>query len=100
MRPVQQVLVRTHPVNGRKSVYLASHIGRIIGWPVPEGRAFIRDLTEMATQPTFVYRHIWQKFDMVMWDNRCTIHRARRYDAKTGGMCGGRRWLWQRSSCQ
>ena len=83
MRPVRQVLVRTHPVSGRKSVYLASHIGRIIGWPVPEARAFIRDLTEMATQPAFVYRHIWRKFDLVMWDNRCTMHRARRYDAKT-----------------
>ena len=80
MRPVQQVLVRTHPVSKRKSVYLASHIGKIIGWPVPEARAFIRDLTEIATQPDFVYRHIWQKFDLVMWDNRCTMHRARRYD--------------------
>ena len=82
MRPVRQALVRTHPVSGRRSVYLASHIGRIIGWPVPEGRAFIRDLTEMATQPDFVYRHVWKAFDLVIWDNRCTMHRARRYDAK------------------
>jgi alpha-ketoglutarate-dependent 2,4-dichlorophenoxyacetate dioxygenase len=83
MRPVRQVLVRTHPVSGRKSVYLASHIGKIVGWPDPEARAFIRDLTETATQPEFVYRHVWQPYDLVMWDNRCTMHRARRYDAKT-----------------
>lgn len=81
MRPVQQVLVRTHPVSRRKSVYLSSHIGRIDGWPIPEARAFIRDLTEQATQPEFVYRHSWRPFDLVMWDNRCTMHRARRYDA-------------------
>jgi alpha-ketoglutarate-dependent 2,4-dichlorophenoxyacetate dioxygenase len=81
MRPVRQVLVRTHPVSGRKSLYLASHIGKIIGWPVPEARAFIRDLTEHATQPRFVYAHQWRPFDLVMWDNRCTMHRARRYDA-------------------
>jgi len=81
MRPVRQPLVRTHPVSGRKSVYLASHIGKILGWPVPEARALIRDLTEIATQPVFVYRHVWQPFDLVMWDNRCTMHRARRFDA-------------------
>jgi alpha-ketoglutarate-dependent 2,4-dichlorophenoxyacetate dioxygenase len=81
MRPVRQRLVRTHPVSGRKSLYLASHIGKIIGWPVPEARAFIRDLTEHATQRRFVYAHNWQAFDLVMWDNRATMHRARRYDA-------------------
>jgi alpha-ketoglutarate-dependent 2,4-dichlorophenoxyacetate dioxygenase len=81
MRPVRQVLTRTHPVSGRKSIYLASHIGKIIGWPVPEARAFIRDLTEHATQPQFVYSHQWQPFDLVIWDNRCTMHRVRRYDA-------------------
>jgi len=79
MRPVRQTLVRTHLVSGRKSVYLASHIGRIVGWPVPEARAFIRDLTEKATRPEFVYRHVWRPFDLVMWDNRCTMHRARRF---------------------
>lgn len=81
MRPVRQVLTRTHPISGRKSIYLASHIGEIIGWPVPEARAFIRDLTEHATQRQFVYAHKWRPFDLVMWDNRCTMHRARRYDA-------------------
>ena len=80
MRPVMQRLVRTHPVTGRKSLYLASHIGRIIGWPVPEARAFIFDLIEHATQPQFVYAHRWQPFDLVMWDNRVTMHRVRHYD--------------------
>jgi alpha-ketoglutarate-dependent 2,4-dichlorophenoxyacetate dioxygenase len=81
MRPVRQVLTRVHPISGRKSIYLASHIGTIIGWPIPEARAFIRDLTEHATQPRFVYSHQWRPFDLVMWDNRCTMHRVRRYDA-------------------
>ena len=81
MRPVRQVLTRVHPVSSRKSIYLASHIGTIIGWPVPEARAFIRDLTEHATQRQFVYTHQWRPFDLVMWDNRCTMHRARRYDS-------------------
>jgi alpha-ketoglutarate-dependent 2,4-dichlorophenoxyacetate dioxygenase len=80
MRPVRQALVRTHPGSGRKSLYLASHIGTIIGWPTPEARAFIRDLTEHATQRRFVYAHRWRPFDLVMWDNRATMHRVRRYD--------------------
>jgi alpha-ketoglutarate-dependent 2,4-dichlorophenoxyacetate dioxygenase len=80
MRPVRQRLVRTHPGSGRKSLYLASHIGTIIGWPVPEARAFIRDLMEHATQRAFVYAHKWQPYDLVMWDNRATMHRVRRYD--------------------
>jgi alpha-ketoglutarate-dependent 2,4-dichlorophenoxyacetate dioxygenase len=79
-RPVRQRLVRSHPVTGRKSLYLASHIGAIIGWPLPEARAFIRDLTEHATQPQFVYVHEWTRYDLVMWDNRQTMHRVRRFD--------------------
>jgi len=78
--PVRQRLVRTHPVSGRKSIYLSSHIGTIIGWPMPEARAFIRDLTEHATQPRFCYAHKWRQFDLVMWDNRVTMHRVRRFD--------------------
>ena len=81
MRPVRQALTRTHPLSGRKSIYLASHIGTIIGWPVPEARAFIRDLTEHATQRKFVYSHQWRPFDLVMWDNRCTMHRVRRFES-------------------
>ncbi len=80
LRPVRHRLVRTHPVTGRKSLYLSAHIGTIVGWPVPEARAFIRDLTEHATQRRFVYAHAWRPFDLVMWDNRTTMHRARRYD--------------------
>jgi alpha-ketoglutarate-dependent 2,4-dichlorophenoxyacetate dioxygenase len=80
--PVRQRLVRRHPTTGRLSLYLASHAGAIEGWPVPEARAFLRDLTEHATQRQFVYAHVWRPFDLVMWDNRTTMHRARRFDAK------------------
>lgn len=79
-RPVRQRLVRTHPVTGRKSLYLASHAGGIVGMPMPEARILLRDLTEHATQPRFVYAHAWRQWDLVMWDNRQTMHRARRYD--------------------
>jgi alpha-ketoglutarate-dependent 2,4-dichlorophenoxyacetate dioxygenase len=80
MRPVRQRLVRTHPVTGRKSLFLASHIGAIIGWPQPEAMAFIRDLMEHATQEQFVYVHKWAPHDLVIWDNRTTMHRVRRFD--------------------
>jgi alpha-ketoglutarate-dependent 2,4-dichlorophenoxyacetate dioxygenase len=82
MRPVRQPLVRVHPLSGRKSVYLASHIGAIIGWPVPEARAFLRDLIEDATQREFVYSHKWAVGDLVMWDNRQTMHRGRPFPAE------------------
>ena len=78
--PVRQRLVRRHPTTGRLSLYLSSHAGEIEGWPVPEARAFLRDLTEHATQRAFVYSHAWRPHDLVMWDNRTTMHRARRYD--------------------
>jgi alpha-ketoglutarate-dependent 2,4-dichlorophenoxyacetate dioxygenase len=79
-KPVRQRLVRMHPVTGRKSLYLSSHIGTIVGWLVPEARDFIRDLTEHATQREFVYVHRWRQYDLVMWDNRRTMHRVRRFD--------------------
>ncbi len=79
--PVRQRLVRTHPVTGRKSLYLSSHIGTIVGWPMPEARAFIRDLTEHATRSRFTHAHKWRQFDLVMWDNRTTMHRVRRFNA-------------------
>ncbi|HEU0219002.1 MAG TPA: TauD/TfdA family dioxygenase [Stellaceae bacterium] len=79
-RPVRQALVRIHPKTGRKSLYLASHAGTIIGWPVPEARAFLRDLNEEATRAENVYVHKWRQFDLVMWDNRQTMHRVRRFD--------------------
>jgi len=73
-------LVRTIPRSNRRSLYVASHASRIIDWPVPEGRLLLRDLIEHATQPEFVYRHQWRVGDLVIWDNRCTMHRARPFD--------------------
>jgi alpha-ketoglutarate-dependent 2,4-dichlorophenoxyacetate dioxygenase len=81
-KPVLQRLVRRHPSTGRKSLYLASHAGAIVGWPVPEARALLRDLIEHATQRKFVYAHQWKQWDLVMWDNRATMHRARPFDPK------------------
>ena len=78
--PVRQALVRHHPVTGRQSLYLSSHAGTIIGWPLPEARQALRDLVEHATQREHVHAHVWAEGDLVMWDNRTTMHRARRYD--------------------
>ena len=75
-----QPLIRRHPVTGRKSLFLSSHAGTIVGWTVPEARMFLRDLIEHATQPEFVYSHAWTRDDLVMWDNRQTMHRGRRFD--------------------
>jgi alpha-ketoglutarate-dependent 2,4-dichlorophenoxyacetate dioxygenase len=79
-KPVLQRLVRTHPVTGRKSLYLSSHAGGIVGMPMPEARLLLRDLNEIATQPKFVYVHKWSLHDLIIWDNRQTMHRVRRYD--------------------
>jgi len=73
-------LIRTIPRSQRKALYVASHASRIIDWPVPEGRLLLRDLIEHATQPEFVYRHAWRAGDLVIWDNRATMHRARPFD--------------------
>lgn len=78
--PVRQRLVRTHPATGRKSLYLSSHAGAIVGMPMAEARILLRDLTEHATQAAFVYVHRWRPWDLVVWDNRRTMHRVRRYD--------------------
>jgi alpha-ketoglutarate-dependent 2,4-dichlorophenoxyacetate dioxygenase len=78
--PVPQALVRHHPASGRTSLYLASHASHVIGWPVEKGRALIEELIAFATQPQFVYRHHWTVGDLVIWDNRCTMHRGRPYD--------------------
>lgn len=75
-----QRVVRTHPGSGRKTLYLAAHAMMIHGMAIPEGRILLRDLMEHATQPRFVYTHRWSVGDMVMWDNRCTMHRACEYD--------------------
>jgi alpha-ketoglutarate-dependent 2,4-dichlorophenoxyacetate dioxygenase len=78
--PVQQLLVRRHSGSGRKTLYLASHASHIIGWPVEEGRKLIEELIAFATEPRFVYQHRWRVGDLVMWDDRCTMHRGRPYD--------------------
>ena len=78
--PVPQRLVRTHPGSKRKTLYLAAHACEIVGWPAPEGRLLLRDLIEHATREEFVYRHKWRRGDLVIWDNRCTMHRGRHFD--------------------
>jgi alpha-ketoglutarate-dependent 2,4-dichlorophenoxyacetate dioxygenase len=80
-KPVRQRLVRTLPRTGRKSLYLSSHAGTIVGWPLPEARLLLRDLAEHATQREFVYSHKWQVHDLVIWDNRQTMHRGRPFPA-------------------
>lgn len=80
--PVRQTLVRVHPTTGRVSLYLASHAGAIVGWPMPEARSFLRDLVEHATQREFVHKHEWRVGDLVIWDNRQTMHRARPFPAE------------------
>lgn len=80
---VRHPLVRVHPGSKRKTLYMGSHASHIIGWPQPEGRLLLRDLMEHATQQRFVHAHKWQVGDLVLWDNRCTLHRGTRYnDAK------------------
>jgi len=73
-------IIRVNPRTQRRSLYLAAHATRIIEWPVPEGRLLLRDLTEHATQPQFVYRHEWRAGDLVIWDNLATMHRGRSFD--------------------
>ncbi len=74
--PAQHPLVRRHPGSGRKALFIASHASHIVGWPREEGRALLDELMEFATQPRFVYVHKWRVGDLVIWDNRCTLHRA------------------------
>jgi alpha-ketoglutarate-dependent 2,4-dichlorophenoxyacetate dioxygenase len=80
MPPVPQVMVRTIPQNGRKSLYVASHAGRVFGLPDAEGRALIDELIAHVSQRQFVYTHRWRVGDLVMWDNRCTMHRGKTFD--------------------
>src|SRR6202167_3040686 len=80
MPPVPQVVVRTIPESGRKSLYLASHAGRIFGMPEQDGRILIDELVAHATQRQFVYTHRWRVHDLVIWDNRCTMHRGTDFD--------------------
>ncbi|MFL5267751.1 MAG: TauD/TfdA dioxygenase family protein [Stellaceae bacterium] len=78
--PSQQRLVRRHPGSGRKTLYLSAHASHIVGWPVPEGRILLYDLNLHATRPEFVHSHKWRVGDLVIWDNRCTMHRGRPHD--------------------
>jgi alpha-ketoglutarate-dependent 2,4-dichlorophenoxyacetate dioxygenase len=78
--PVQWPLVRTHPGSGRKVLWVGAHATHIVGWTLAEGRMLLAELLEHATQREFVYRHRWRVGDLVMWDNRCTLHRGRRFD--------------------
>ena len=78
--PVPQLLVRTIPQNKRKSLFVASHAGRIWGMPDDEGRALIDELLAHVTQRQFVYTHRWRPNELVMWDNRCTMHRGTDFD--------------------
>lgn len=78
--PVCQPLVRFHFGSERRTLYLGSHASHIIGWPTEQGRALLDELTVFATQPRFVYQHRWRVGDLIMWDNRCTLHRARPFD--------------------
>ena len=78
--PVRQRLVRRHPVSGRKSLFLSAHAGEIEGMSTPQARMLLLDLTEFATRERFVYSHVWRVNDLVMWDNRSTMHRGRPFD--------------------
>jgi alpha-ketoglutarate-dependent 2,4-dichlorophenoxyacetate dioxygenase len=78
--PVPQRVVRLHPGSRRKTLYLASHASQIVNRPIPEGRLLLRELIEFATQRQFVYSHVWREGDLVLWDNRCTMHRGRPFD--------------------
>ena len=78
--PVPQLLVRRHPGSGRKTLYLAAHASHVVGWPLEAGRKLVEELMQFATQPQFVYQHRWRVGDLVMWDDRCTMHRGRPYD--------------------
>lgn len=78
--PVVWPIVRSHPGSHRKLLYIGAHARRVLGMTVAEGRVLLMDLLEHATQPRFVYRHIWRPGDLVMWDNRAMLHRGRRWD--------------------
>jgi alpha-ketoglutarate-dependent 2,4-dichlorophenoxyacetate dioxygenase len=81
--PARHPVVRQHPGSGRKALYIASHASHILGWPEAEGRALLNELIEFATQPRFVYAHQWRQGDLVIWDNRCTMHRATPFESMT-----------------
>ena len=88
--PVRQPLVRSHPVSGRKSLYLSAHAGGIVGWTEGESSEFLDELTALATQPQFVFSYAWQPDDLLLWDNRCLMHRSTPYGNEEPRMM---RWM-------
>lgn len=80
--PVLQPVVRVHPGSKRKTLYIGSHASYVVGMPLPDGRLLLQELLEFATQPQFVYHHRYRPFDLIVWDNRCTMHRGARYDER------------------
>ncbi len=78
--PVPQALVRANPRHGRKAFYVGSHACEIVGMPTDEARALLRDLLGRATRPELVFTHRWRPGDLVLWDNRCVLHRGRPWD--------------------
>ena len=80
MPPVQHPVVRVIPDSGRTALYIGNHATHIVGWPEETGEKFLQDLNDFATQPQFIYAHKWREGDFVIWDNRCTLHRATQYD--------------------
>jgi taurine dioxygenase len=83
--PVDHPVVRTHPETGRKCLYLGDHAESIVGMPYDEGRALIEELNALAVHPDLTYKHRWQARELLLWDNRCVMHRATPYDAATQG---------------
>ena len=79
--PVRHPIVRTNPANGRRALFLGAHASHVEGMPVEEGRALLKELQAHVTQPQFCYRHAWQEGDLIVWDNRCVLHRATPYDS-------------------
>ncbi|HVZ15344.1 MAG TPA: TauD/TfdA family dioxygenase [Bauldia sp.] len=83
--PVEQPVVRVNPVNGLKNLFVGAHAKMIVGMDEEKGKALLDELTDFCTQPQFVYSHKWRPFDLVMWDNRCTLHRATTFDKSKYG---------------
>jgi len=81
--PVDQPVVRTHPETGRKCIYLGDHAEYIVGMPYDEGRALIEELNALAVHPDLTYEHRWKAGELLVWDNRCVMHRATPYDPAT-----------------
>jgi alpha-ketoglutarate-dependent 2,4-dichlorophenoxyacetate dioxygenase len=81
--PVAQAIIRTNPKNGRKALYVGSHASHFVGMPEEEGRALLKELLDFATQEKFTYLHRWKVGDLVMYDNRAALHRARPYAITT-----------------